>query len=144
MDVVSEAKRRISTHIPTNAVGVQRNMKKISFPAPPTPVLQPIVVTALPTVQTDPKYCVNCKHFIINPNFPKDNSRGRCTAFPFEDYMLEPPINPVSGELEGELEYHEKFYACSSARALEQKCGKDGKRFMPKDPTGGDSKSFGT
>ena len=98
----------------------------------------------MPGPLPDSKYCVNCKYFIVNPNFPKDKSRGRCTAFPFEDYMLEPPINPVSGELEGELEYYEKFYACSSARALEQKCGKDGRRFMSKDPTGGDSKSFGT
>lgn len=94
----------------------------------------PALVPALPTVQTDPKYCVNCKYFIVNPNLPNNNSRGRCNAFPFEDYLLEPPINTVSGEQEGELEYHERFYACSSSRGLDNKCGKDGKHFIPKDP----------
>jgi hypothetical protein len=89
-----------------------------------------LLVKALPTS----KYCVNCKYSMIDPKFPNKIEFSRCTAFPFEDYMLEPPINPVTGELEGELPYHEKFYRCSSSRALEHKCGKHGKRFVPKDP----------
>jgi hypothetical protein len=86
----------------------------------------------LPSVQSIPKYCVNCKYSIVDPRFPNKIELSRCTAFPYEDDMLEPPINPVTGEITGEIPYHEKFYRCSSSRALERKCGKNGKRFVPK------------
>jgi hypothetical protein len=75
--------------------------------------------TAVPTT---PKYCIDCQHFIPDPN--GNNRFGKCSAFPNEqvnDYF-------VTREITVE-EITFKF--CSTAREYEHLCGEKAKKYLP-------------
>lgn len=76
------------------------------------------------------KYCINCKHFMIHPNFPTNNEFGKCRKFPLYHGSNPSPINVVSGEMIDEVTYVEKFISCSNARGFESKCGENAKEFL--------------
>lgn len=73
------------------------------------------------SLKIEPKYCVNCRYFIVPENGVK-NEFGRCSKFPFEN-----PKNLVDGIIR-----KDDFLYCSTVRNLEKCCGKNAISFKKK------------
>jgi hypothetical protein len=67
-----------------------------------------------------PKFCVNCKYYILAPQYKE--SSGKCTLFPLHnsDFLVSGTENPAS------------FTYCSIARTWEDMCGKNATRYVKK------------
>jgi hypothetical protein len=93
--------------------------------------MQGIILTIFYTVvscvslQTTPKFCINCK-FAIN-NINEDNKFMKCSLFPKTDEINNDFL--VTGVRE-EMWVSEKHYIyCSTARKFNHRCGKEGKMY---------------
>ena len=71
-----------------------------------------------------PKYCINCKHFIENKKYNQFSKCSKFKKFDNENDYLIAGINPVISE---------KYYYCTTARNLQDMCGKQGKKYEEKD-----------
>lgn len=69
---------------------------------------------------TKPKFCVNCKYYILPLHYKA--SDGRCTLFPLQqgDFLVSGTQNPTS------------FSYCSIARTWEDMCGKNATKYVKK------------
>ncbi len=76
--------------------------------------------TAVP--QT-PKYCIDCQHFMPNPN--GNNKFGKCAAFPNEQVNHYLVIKEITVE---DID----FRYCSTARNNDHLCGEKAKHYLPK------------
>ena len=86
-------------------------------------------VPAVPVVPAGPKFCVDCQHFI-----PYWSGAGyaKCSAFPRTNYATKAAETNylVSGVYP---KVNIEYFHCSTAREIEDMCGKQGKSFTPKD-----------
>ena len=71
------------------------------------------------SLETKPKFCVNCRYFISNNDRPE---YGKCSKFSLENtkYL----VNGIVSETE--------YYSCNTARTWESLCGKDAKEYKKK------------
>ena len=81
-----------------------------------------------PSVPAGPKFCVDCQHFI-----PYWSGAGyaKCSAFPRTNYATKAAETNylVSGVYP---KVNIEYFHCSTAREIEDMCGKQGKSFTPK------------
>ena len=73
-------------------------------------------------VESKPKLCINCKHFISNTH---DSKFGKCGLFPINktgNYYL------VNGINEEDMDYS----YCKTARSFSNLCGENGKLYKKK------------
>ena len=77
-------------------------------------------VTTTKSSNTKPKFCVNCKYYILPLHYKE--SDGRCTLFPLQksDFLVAGTRNPTS------------FSYCSIARTWEDMCGKNATKYVKK------------
>jgi hypothetical protein len=82
-----------------------------------------------PAVTNGPKFCVDCQHFI-----PYWSGAGyaKCSAFPRTNYVTKAAETNylVSGVYP---KVNIEYFHCSTAREIEDMCGKQGKLFSPKE-----------
>jgi hypothetical protein len=92
-------------------------------------VRTPRVKKSVPVVPAGPKFCVDCKHFI-----PYWSGAGyaKCTAFPRTNYVTKAAETNylVSGVYP---KVNIEYFHCSTAREMEDMCGKQGKFFTAKE-----------
>jgi hypothetical protein len=80
----------------------------------------------LPILSLDivtPKFCVHCKFF--RNNFMGDNKFGKCSLFPVKEGSIHYFVTGIEKDAD--------FNFCSTARKYDDMCGKDGKKYTPKD-----------
>jgi hypothetical protein len=70
--------------------------------------------------QIKPKLCINCKHFIKDDG---DGKYGKCSFLTRDESKINFLVNGVNQEL---------YHYCSTARQLEDMCGKEGKYYKKK------------
>jgi hypothetical protein len=92
-------------------------------------VRTPRVKKSVPTIPDMPKFCVDCQHFI-----PYWSGAGyaKCTAFPRTNYVTKAAETNylVSGVYP---KVNIEYFHCSTAREMEDMCGKQGKFFTAKE-----------
>lgn len=83
--------------------------------------------TIIPNAVRTNRFCVNCIHYIKNPEFA-DLSYGRCKRFP---NPITTYIDPVTGEEKTTFEetFYKRFEHCKIVRKDPNKCGPTGKFF---------------
>ena len=79
------------------------------------------IVSLTNSLKTQPKLCINCKHFIQPKNGLKDEF-GTCGKLPFESSKF-----LVDGKYRDD-----DFYSCSTARSWDRLCGKNAKEYRKK------------
>ena len=93
--------------------------------------------------QQPTKHCVNCQFFLLKNNNPfnwnleTDPSYGKCSLFPKRDVEKETKGMLINELVSGEKEIAESinnldFKYCTTARALEDMCGKEGRFYKTK------------
>ena len=81
-----------------------------------------ILPLSLSVKVTQPKLCINCKHFIPD----HDSGRyGRCLLFPTEEHAVNFLVNGVIDK--------DEYYFCSSSRRSSDMCGVEGKMYENKE-----------
>lgn len=81
-----------------------------------------ILPLSLSVKVTQPKLCINCKHFIPTC----DTGRyGRCLLFPTEEHAVNFLVNGVIDK--------DEYYFCSTSRRSSDMCGVEGKMYENKE-----------
>lgn len=81
-----------------------------------------ILPLSLSVKVTQPKLCINCKHFI--PDY--DTGRyGNCLLFPTKEHAVNFLVNGVIDK--------DEYYFCSTSRRSSDMCGVEGKMYENKE-----------
>jgi hypothetical protein len=83
-------------------------------------IIYSIILPIFSLKENIPKFCVNCKAFQIPAN--TDDKYGTCAFFPINN-------NNVHFLVTG-IKTKEPCFYCSTARACEHLCGKEGKMYQ--------------
>lgn len=86
-----------------------------------------ILISTLRASLIKPKLCIDCKYF--TKDFFVSNKFARCSFFPIE----KDPDNSflIDGKISKDMNVRSSYY-CSTARAYDSMCGKEGKQFIQK------------
>lgn len=82
------------------------------------------MVATVNSLESKPKYCLNCKYFIPNVNAltaAQNNKLGGCSYFPVKFYDFD---CLVTGEKKNP---ENKYHFCDTARKFDDMCGEEGR-----------------
>ena len=80
-------------------------------------IIFPLSLSVKVNQPTQPKLCINCKHFI-----PDHNSKyGRCLLFPTKEQAVNFLVNGLIDK--------DEYYFCSTSRSSSDMCGIEGKMY---------------
>jgi len=79
-----------------------------------------IILPVFSLNEITPKFCINCKFF--TNSFMTNSVYGKCCLFPKTERNIEFFVNGVEKNIE--------YYYCSTARDINDMCGKEGKRYI--------------
>jgi len=86
-------------------------------------IILPIILPFSTSVKvTQPKICINCKHFI--PDYGT-GIYGRCLLFPTKEHAVNFLVNGVIDK--------DEYYFCSTSRSSSDMCGIEGKMYENKE-----------
>jgi hypothetical protein len=81
-------------------------------------IIFPLSLSVKVNQPTQPKLCINCKHFIPDCNTGK---YGRCLLFPTKEHAVNFLVNGVIDK--------DEYYFCSTSRSSSDMCGIEGKMY---------------
>ena len=85
-------------------------------------ILSILILPIFSLKEIKPKLCIQCKYFLTDNNTGKF---GKCLLFPRKENDIYSFVNGLRDE---NLDYH----YCSVTRSMEDKCGKEGKKYKKK------------
>lgn len=82
-----------------------------------------IILPLISSMQSKPKLCINCKHFIADNN---SGEFGKCALFPTITNKVKFLVNGINDK------QSRNYYYCSTSRSSNNMCGEEGKYYKKK------------